>query len=115
MKNFIQPGSVITVHNTPVAAKSGDLIVIDHLAGVAITDAEVGDNLPIKTEGVFYLPKISTDTVGIGQRLSYIEEHKRLTTNLKAGVIVAVADKIATNGQTHVAAKLLTTVLDAHV
>ncbi len=115
MKNFIQPGIVITVRNTPVAAKSGDLVVIGHLAGVAVTDAREGDNLPLKTEEVFYLPKVRTDTVGIGQRLSFIADQKRLTTDLKAGEIVAVAIEIATNGQTHVAAKLLPTVLDAHV
>ena len=55
MKNFIQKGSVITV-TAPVATKSGDLVVVGKLAGVAANDALISTEVEIVTHGVFELP-----------------------------------------------------------
>jgi predicted RecA/RadA family phage recombinase len=55
MKNFVQPGEIITV-DAPANVSSGDFVVVGKLAGVAATDAASGDDLEIATRGVFELP-----------------------------------------------------------
>jgi len=39
------------------AVKSGDLVAMANTVGVALTDAEVGDVIAVRVEGVFELPK----------------------------------------------------------
>jgi predicted RecA/RadA family phage recombinase len=56
MKNFIQPGDVVTVA-APGNVKSGDLIIVGALAGVCATDGGTGDEVEIALVGVFELPK----------------------------------------------------------
>jgi predicted RecA/RadA family phage recombinase len=55
MKNFVQPGDVITV-TAPAAVNSGDFVVVGKLCGVAATDAASGEDVEISTRGVFELP-----------------------------------------------------------
>ena len=58
MRNFIQPGETITLTAPAVTGcKSGDLIVVGAIAGVAAYDAAAGDPVEVTTEGVFELPK----------------------------------------------------------
>ena len=58
MKNFVQPGRNVTVI-APAAVKSGDLVIVGKLFGVAATDADSGAPVEICTEGVFTLPKVA--------------------------------------------------------
>lgn len=66
--NFIQPGNTITVV-APSAVKSGDLVVIDTLAGVAVTDAASGSPVEIMTTGVFELKKTSAQAWAVGNAI----------------------------------------------
>ena len=111
MKNFVQPGKVITIRNVDRVVESGEMVVFGDLAGVAISGIDEGQNLAIQTEGVFFIDKNVSDTVEVGTRLSYNESTKKLSKNLSTGKIVAVAVDDASNGQTHVMVKLLPTVL----
>ncbi|MFC3631853.1 DUF2190 family protein [Paracoccus angustae] len=56
MKNFIQPGDTITIP-APAAVKSGDLVQVNALTGVAATDAAQDQPVAISVKGVFALPK----------------------------------------------------------
>jgi predicted RecA/RadA family phage recombinase len=58
MKNYVQPGEVVTV-TAPRNVASGELVVVGLIAGVAATDAASGDPVEIKTGGVFDLAKTS--------------------------------------------------------
>lgn len=67
MKNFIQPGKVVTVA-APRNVLSGELVIVGLLAGIAATDALSGAPVEIVTEGVFTLAKTSAQawaTVGL--------------------------------------------------
>lgn len=67
MKNYIQPGKVVTVP-APRNLSSGELVVVGLLAGVAQHDALSGDDVEIVTEGVYDLAKTSAQawaTVGL--------------------------------------------------
>ena len=59
-KNYIQEGETITLTAPAVTGcKSGDLIVVGAIAGVAAFDAAAGDEVEVTVEGVWELPKAS--------------------------------------------------------
>ncbi|MBN8294952.1 DUF2190 family protein [Rhodobacter sp. NTK016B] len=67
MKNFIQPGKVVTLV-APRDVLSGELVVVGLLAGVAQHDALTGADVECDTEGVFDLAKTAAQawaTVGL--------------------------------------------------
>ncbi|MDR3133260.1 MAG: DUF2190 family protein [Prevotellaceae bacterium] len=57
MKNFVEDGKVLNYKVTGAAVKSGDIVVIGKLVGVAVTDGEVGDTIAVAIEGVYKLAK----------------------------------------------------------
>ena len=56
MKNFHSKGDTLTL--TPAAdGKSGDVVIIGAMAGVALSDHTSGTPTPIRLEGVVEVPK----------------------------------------------------------
>ncbi|NRA62967.1 MAG: DUF2190 family protein [Pseudobacteriovorax sp.] len=109
MKNFIQPGHALTIKNSPVAASSGDQILIGSIFGVSVADVEEGGNLVLQIEGVFWFRKNRSEVITTGQQLSV--DSGRLTNDISTGPIVAVAIEDAVEDQILVAAKILPTVI----
>ena len=68
MKNFIQQGSTLTL-TAPATTTSGQLVVVGAIIGVANFDAASGDEVEVDIEGVFELPKLSGDTIAVGEKL----------------------------------------------
>lgn len=67
MKNFIQPGKVVTL-TAPRTVLSGEVVVVGLVAGVAVHNAANGAPVEVQTEGVFTLAKTSAQawaTVGL--------------------------------------------------
>jgi predicted RecA/RadA family phage recombinase len=58
MKTFMQMGDVVTV-TAPGAVKSGDLVIVGSLIGVAATNADTGEDVEISLVGIFELPKVT--------------------------------------------------------
>ena len=80
MKNFSQTGDAVTVP-APADVKSGDLVVVGTLFGVAATDAESGDDVVIHTSGVYTLPKKSAQAwSAIGTAIYWDSEYGEATT-----------------------------------
>ncbi len=100
-KNYIQPGETITVA-APATTTSGSLVVVGSLIGVAELDAASGADVQIATEGVFSLPKVTTDVVTQGDKLYWDSVAGKLTvtpgTNSKP--LVGFARAAAGNGVT---------------
>lgn len=93
MRNFVQPGKVLTV--TAVAAvKSGEFVKVGAIFGVAATDAKIGQEFELQTGEVFDLPKTSAQAWVVGDVI-YATATGVMTTvstdNTKVGVAVAVA------------------------
>jgi len=62
MKNYVQEGNTITVA-APAIVTSGQLVVIGAINGVAAFDAASGADVEVTVEGVFELPKVTTDVI----------------------------------------------------
>jgi len=102
MKNFVQTGSYISVP-APTDVKSGDLIVVGALFGVAETDATSGAPVVICTEGVYTLPKASAQAWTVGVAVYWDADNKVATTvstdNDPIGHAIAAAANPSATGQ----------------
>lgn len=59
-KNYTQRGEMFS-HTATAPVKSGQVVVVEALIGVAATDAEVGERVELSTEGVFSLPAVTEE------------------------------------------------------
>lgn len=99
MKNFVQCGDVVTV-TAPYAVASGAGCLVGSLFGVATTTAAISTAVEIKTEGVFDLTTMSTDTPSVGTKAYWDDTNKRLTTTVGTNVLVGVFVAAKTSGPT---------------
>ncbi|MGP1394172.1 MAG: DUF2190 family protein [Inquilinaceae bacterium] len=94
MKNYIQPGNVLTVA-APAALSSGAVVAVGKLIGIAATDAALGAEVEASVEGVFAVPKTAANVVATGDQLYWNAGAGEMTTtatgNTKAGFAAAPA------------------------
>jgi predicted RecA/RadA family phage recombinase len=94
-RNYIQPGTVLTVPAPSGGVLSGAPLLIGALFGVAQGDAAEGQEVELLTEGVVELPKAAPLAIGIGDRLFWNAGDavldKTATAQLCVGVAVAAA------------------------
>lgn len=94
MRNYVQPGKVITIP-APSDIASSDLVVIGSLVGVACGDATAGGDLDIQRNSVFTLPKNGTDVFAVGDNCYYDATNKVVVaasdSHTLVGTVVAVA------------------------
>lgn len=84
MKNYVQKGETLTIP-APEDIVSGQIVAVGGLIGVAAGDAANGENFDLVTEGVFALPKVSTDAVTIGATLYFDASAGVVTTDADSG------------------------------
>lgn len=99
MKNYVQPGDVITV-TAPYAVNSGDGVLVGALFGVACGAAASGAEVEIRTYGVFDLAALSTDTATQGTKLYWDNANKRLTVTATSNTLVGAALRAKASGDT---------------
>ena len=66
MKNFIQPGDVVTVTAPTGGVTSGQLVIVSAIVGVAATTQPAGADVELATTGVFDLAKNPPNTLVAG-------------------------------------------------
>jgi len=96
MKNFVQPGDIVTV-TAPADVSSGTIVVVGTLFGVAATDAESGAAVEIKTSGVFALPKTSAQAWTEGAKIYWDGTAKEATTVSTSNTLIGHAVAAAAN------------------
>ena len=96
MKNFVQPGEAITVP-APAAVKSGDLVIVGSLFGVAETDADSGADVALNTSGVFTLGKVSAQAWTVGARIYWDGTAGNATTTASGNTLIGHAISAAAN------------------
>lgn len=89
MKNWIQPGDIVTVV-APAAVNSGDGLMVGTLFGVAISTAASGDSLEMVTEGVVDLPKAAV-AITQGAKVYWDNAAKNVTTTVGTNTLVGCA------------------------
>lgn len=68
--NSVQKGDVIN-YTASGTISAGDVVVMGHTLGVALSDAVNGDTIAVAIEGVFTLPKVSAAVFAVGEKLIY--------------------------------------------
>ena len=100
MKNFIQPGNVVTLPAPVGGALSGQAVQIGSLFGVAAYTALQGADLEVEVVGVFELPK-AAGALAAGQK-AYWDATNKVVTGTATGnvaigaVVLAVASAALT-------------------
>ena len=94
MKNYVQKGENLTL-TAPYAVASGAGVKIGSIFGVAAGAAANGATIDVVTEGVFTLPKVSTDVFAVGAAVYWDDTAKLITSttsgNTKVGEAVTAA------------------------
>lgn len=107
-KNFIQKGERLTVTLGATLATGAGLLV-GATFGVLLTGGVNTDVVEMAVEGVWELPKLSTDVVAAGVLLYWDDTNKRLTVTSSGNTLVAKAWAAAGNPSATCLAKLLNT------
>jgi predicted RecA/RadA family phage recombinase len=94
MRNFVQPGKVITAVAPTGGVVSGGFVKIGAIFGIATTTAAEGTPFELQTGEVHELPKTSAEAWAFGDVIYATSANIMTTTasgNTKVGVAVAVA------------------------
>lgn len=105
MKNFIQPGNMITV-TAPYAVSSGQGVLVGSLFGVAAFDALQGAPVELAREGVFDIAAVTADTPAQGGKVYWDNTARKLTTTAASNTLVG-ATTVAKGGAETIARVLL--------
>ncbi|KAB1086483.1 DUF2190 family protein [Neorhizobium galegae] len=96
MKNYIQPGSTVTVA-APANVLSGAGVLVGTLFGVACGDALSAADVEIKTDGVFELNKLSAQAWTVGAAIYWDNTAKECTTVTTSNTLIGKALAVAAN------------------
>lgn len=96
-KNYVQPGSVVTVTAPVGGMKSGDAVLVGSLFGVAAFDAAEGADVEINTTGVYDVAKVSAQAWTVGAPIYWDVAAKLATTNAAGNTLIGVALAVAAN------------------
>lgn len=96
MKNFVQPGDVITVA-APYDVESGGGLLVGLMFGIAAFAATSGVEVEAKTTGVFDLPKTSAQAWTVGAKIYWDNTNKVATTTATDNTLIGVAVAAAAN------------------
>ena len=96
MKNFVQPGDVVTIP-APADVVSGAGVLAGALFGVASTDAVSGESLAVAVTGVFELPKVSAQAWTVGAAIYWIAAENVCTSVAGSNTLIGKAVAAAAN------------------
>ena len=104
MKNWIQPGDIVTVV-APVAVNSGEGLMAGALFGIAISTAAINENVEIVTEGVVELPKAAV-AISQGAKVYWVSASSNVTTTATGNTLIGCAVLAAAVGDAFVRVRL---------
>lgn len=96
MKNYVQPGEVITL-TAPYAVASGDGFLVGSIFAVATTSGAINDIVEGMTCGVIQLKKTSAQAWTVGQRVYWDNTAKEVTTTVGSNTLIGAAVSVAVN------------------
>jgi len=107
-KNYVAHGTTLNFANTGTAIKSGDVVVVGDILGVAIVDiAATTGTGTVQIVGVFDLPKTDAAVIAQGEMViwditagSFDDKNATPATGDVSGAAIAMEAKGATTGAT---------------
>jgi predicted RecA/RadA family phage recombinase len=93
--NYLHPGDVLD-YTALRAIAAGSLVLMDAIAGIALSDIPAGATGSVRVTGVFALPKATATTAAIGAP-AYLDGNG-LITAIAAGTPVGVFAAAALDG-----------------
>jgi predicted RecA/RadA family phage recombinase len=99
MKNYVQPGNIITLI-APYAVTSGDGLLVGSIFGVASGTAILGDSVETAVEGVYDLKKVASQAWAAGDRIYWDNTARQTTKTLTANTLIGVATEAVAGGAT---------------
>jgi predicted RecA/RadA family phage recombinase len=97
MKNYVQPGTTLTL-TAPYAVTSGDGLLVGSIFGVAAGDAASGATVEAALTGVFDLTKIGSQAWTVGAKVYWDDTNKRCTTVATDNTLIGVAVEAVAGG-----------------
>lgn len=94
MKNYIQPGNVVTLTAPTGGVKSGDGILVGSLFGVAAYDAAEGAEFESSLVGVYALPK-ATGALAEGAKAYWDTTAKAVTGTASGNKLIGAVIRAA--------------------
>lgn len=110
MKNYVQPGRVITL-TAPYALTSGQGALVGTLFSVASGDAANGATFEGVTEGVFDLAKVAATAITAGAKVYWDNAARNVTTTVGSNTLIGCAIVAAATNDTTVRVRLNGTVV----
>lgn len=96
MRNYIQPGDVLTL-TAPYQRDSGKGAQVGSIFGVATNTVANGVAGEFATQGVFTLDKTSAQAWTVGQKIYWDNTNKRCDSDSTVGMLIGVATAVADN------------------
>jgi predicted RecA/RadA family phage recombinase len=97
MKNFVQPGSTITL-TAPYAVASGDGLLVGSIFGVAAGSAASGDPVEAALVGVFDLKKAASQAWAVCDKVYWDNTAKEATKTTTSNTLIGVATEAVAGG-----------------
>lgn len=95
MKNQISEGRTIDVTVAGDPIKSGDVVVMNDVAGVAMTDGKDGETIAVAVLGVFAVPK-GAGVIQQGQKVYFSAADKNVVATAEGNTFIGYAWATAT-------------------
>ena len=90
MKNYVQPGSTITLA-APYAVASGDGLLVGSIFGVAAGTAANGETVETALVGVYDLKKTASQAWSVGDKVYWDNAAKEVTKTVGSNILIGVA------------------------
>lgn len=94
--NYVADGNVLK-HTAGADISSGDLVVMNTIAGVAVTDIANGEVGSVQISGIFTLAKAS-GAVNQGAKVYWNSSNSNVTTTVSGNTLIGVAAAGAASG-----------------
>lgn len=89
MKNFVEKGETFRFV-ADKDYKSGDVVIVGDLVGIAVTDAKTGDESVAHACGVYRLPK-SAGAIGQGAKVYWVTADSNISTTASGNTLIGRA------------------------
>lgn len=106
MKNYIQPGNVVTL-TSAFGVKSGDGVLLNKFFGVANYEENVpGNPIEVSLVGVYSLPKAATIVFAVGDYVYWDDTNHNVTSDGTGHKLIGAATAAAGASDTTAAVRL---------